>query len=435
MAFRLWHGSRMSDEVESLRKSLKIYKGLVEVGSLINSIVDYGELLRAVLDVARRVMQAEAASLFLVNPETGALELSIATAGESSYVEPRISVPSGKGIAGWVFEHGEALLIPDAYADERFYKEADKQTGFRTRSILCAPLKHEGAVTGVLQVLNPVGKAAFETEDLEAFLAYGALTATALEKLRAIERSRAREILDRDIAIASEIQKELLSRAIPPNLSGVRFVAHNTPATTVGGDFYSIFVRGPDEIFFVVGDVSGKGISAALLMAQALSAMQFVFASAGSPADALASLNATLHAQVVRGMFLTSLVGRMTPSSRLVELASAGHCPPIRLSADGHASRIEIPGALPLGILPDVRYGQSDCTLAPGDRIIAFTDGLSESRSGAGEAMFDEVILKEVSGPAADLEEILDRIIHAERRHRGRGRQLDDLTILAGGFE
>lgn len=434
MGGRLWQVKRMVDDIASLQKSLKIYKGLVEVGSMINSITDYDELLRAVLDVARRVMHAEAASLFLVNPQSNALELSIATKGEADYVEPNISVPHGKGIAGWVFAHNEALLIPDAYADDRFYKEADRQTGFVTRSILCAPLRFDGNVTGVLQVLNPREKLAFEHEDLEGFCAYADVTATALEKVRALERARARERVDRDLALASEIQSVLLSRAIPKQIAGAEFVAHNTPAANIGGDFYGVFVRSPDEIYFAIADVSGKGISAALLMAQTLSAMQFVFAATTGPAHALSLLNETLQARIIRGMFVTTLVGRLTPSTRLVELSSAGHCPPVRVGSDGSAFRIETRSSLPLGIMPGVNYQQTSLVLEPGDRLVAFTDGLTESRSQHDEHMFDDVLLNHVTGQAESSSQILDRLVAAELRHRGNGSQLDDLTILVGGL-
>jgi len=425
----------MPNEVGSLRKSLQIYKGLVEVSVLISSITDYGELLRAILDVARRVIQAEAASLFLVNAESGNLELAIATSGESGFVEPRVSVPRGKGIAGWVFEHGEPLLIPDAYADERFYKEADRQTGFVTRSIICAPLKRDDKIIGVLQVLNPRNKAAFEPEDLDGFSAYANLTATAIEKLRALERMRAQERVERDLAIAAEIQSELLSRAIPAEVVGACFAAHNTPAANVGGDFYGVFARSSEEIYFAIGDVSGKGISAALLMAQTLSAMQFVFASTNGPSHALALLNETLHANVIRGMFVTTLVGRLTPATRRVEISSAGHCPPVLVKADGTASKVETAAALPLGIMRKVAYSQSSVVLEKGDRIVVYTDGLSESRSEVDGGMFDEKLIGLAGGPALGARDLLDRLIAAERAHRGAGAQLDDLTILVGGFE
>lgn len=422
----------MSDD-SSLRKSLELYKGLVEVSGLINSITDYDELLKAVLDVSRRVIHAEAASLFLVNEESGFLELVMAQTGDAHYVEPRLAIPKGRGIAGWVFERGEAILIPDAYADPRFYKEADRQTGFVTRSILCAPLVSEGRVKGVLQVLNPSGKERFEAEDLEGFIAYANLTATALEKTRSIERMREQERLGRDVAIASEIQREILSRAIPRSTPGAVFAAHNEPAANVGGDFFEVFVRPGGEIFFAIGDVSGKGITASLLMAQVVSAMDFVFASAASPADALARLNATLSQRVVRGMFVTSLVGCFHPPSREVRLASAGHCPPVIIRSNGAVDPVEVEGALPLGVMPGRTYAECAVTMQVGDCLVAFTDGLTESRNAAGD-LFDPQIVAALHGTVGGPSAAVERLLEAERSHRGHRPKADDLTILAAAL-
>ncbi|HEY5742163.1 MAG TPA: SpoIIE family protein phosphatase, partial [Terrimicrobiaceae bacterium] len=360
----------MLAEVESLRRSLNIYKGLVEVSGLINSITDYDELLRAILDVARRVIFAEAASLFFLDKDTGALELAISSLEEGQFVQPKISVPHGRGIVGWVATHAQSLLIPDAYADARFYKETDRQTGFRTRSILCAPLIHNGVVIGVLQILNPREKQSFDEQELEGFTAYANLTATAIEKLRALERMRAQERVERDLAIACDIQRELLARAIPVRIPGARFAAHNQAASNVGGDFYNVFVRSPYETYFAIGDVSGKGISASLLMAQTLSAMQFVFAATASPSEALTKLNATLNERIVRGMFVTTIVGRIIPSANRLELASAGHCKPLIVRAGGSVHEIETEGSLPLGILPKVAYRQGKIELQTGDWLV-----------------------------------------------------------------
>jgi len=425
----------MVSEVESLRKSLSIYRGLVEVSGLIASITDYEELLRAILDVARRVIHVEAASLFLVNETTGDLEMAIASQGEGDFVKKTLIVPKGRGIAGWVFAHGEALLIPDAYEDQRFYKEADAKTGFRTRSILCAPLKREGQLIGVLQVLNPEEKPAFEPEDLEAFTAYADLTATAIEKIRTLERSRRQERVERDLAIATDIQNELLSRAIPAETPGACFAAFNRPAANVGGDFYDVFVKSPYEIYFGIGDVSGKGIAASLLMAQTLSAMQFVFAATTSPADALMKLNTTLGEQVVRGMFVTMLIGRLTPTSGRMEIASAGHCHPVLLRADGTTSLIKTEGALPLGILPKVAYRQGKIDVSPGDWLISFTDGLTESKRENTDEFFEHQIVSILENQVGQSgKALIHRLVEAEKRHRGSGAQLDDLTILASGL-
>ena len=135
---------------------------------------------------------------------------------------------------------------------------------------------------------------------------------------------------------------------IPVRIPGAIFAAHNQAASNVGGDFYNVFVRSPYETYFAIGDVSGKGISAALLMAQTLSAMQFVFAATASPAEALTKLNATLNERIVRGMFVTTVVGRIIPSANRVEIASAGHCKPLVVRADGSVREIETEGSLPL---------------------------------------------------------------------------------------
>jgi sigma-B regulation protein RsbU (phosphoserine phosphatase) len=426
--------SFVAEDIASLRKSLEIYRGLVEVSALINSFTDFDELLRAILEVARRVMQAEAASLFLRDDADGHLDLVIASRGEGEFTQPKIRVESGQGIAGWVLEHGESLLIPDAYADSRFFRGADHATGFRTRSILCSPLKWNDRVIGVLQVLNPRGKDAFEPEDLDGFDAYSNLIATAIQKVRAIERMREQERIERDVAIAAEIQQELLSRAIPTEIPGVVFASYNKAATDVGGDFFFVLPRGPSEIYFAIGDVSGKGMPASLLMAQTLSAMQFVFATTTSPANALATLNSTLHDHIVRGMFVTLLVGRMIPEAGRIELASAGHCRPFLVRAEGEPIEIFTEGALPLGVLPQVSYKQGKVEIAPGDFLVCFTDGLSESRDPRTDAFFDETMAGHLRGPFTTAQSIVDHLVTVERQHRDDTPPKDDLTLLIAGY-
>jgi sigma-B regulation protein RsbU (phosphoserine phosphatase) len=420
---------------ENLRKSLEIYKGLVEVSCLINSITDYKKLLRAVLTVAQRVIKADAASLFLVEEDTGDLRLAIATRTDGEFDEPGITVPKGKGIVGWVMDRNEPLLISDAYKDYRFYSEADKKTGFTTRSILCAPLRSEGKTIGVLQVLNPLDKLAFEAVDLEGFTAYAELTATAIEKLRTLEIQQEQARVQRDLAIAADIQCVLLSGAIPAALRGVRFTAHSSPATEVGGDFYGVFCQGEDIIDFVIGDVSGKGIPAALLMARTLSALPFVFSATDGPAAALSEWNAKFQPSMIRGMFITAIAGRLIPSKRLLLMANAGHCQPILVRANGEAQEIETPSNLPVGITQGVTYEEISQTLDLGDRFVLFTDGLSESQAKESEPMFESQLIQVASGPHADPSELMNRILHAATLHRQGATARDDLSILVGGFE
>lgn len=421
-------------EVKSLQKSLHIYRGLVEVSGLINSITDFDELLREILAVARRVMHAEAASLFLTNESSGGLDLAMSSTADDEFVQPQIYVPRGQGISGWVLEHETSLLIPDAYADSRFFKDADKKSGFRTRSMLCAPLKQDGNVIGVIQVLNSTDGSAFDDQDLEAFEAYSSLIATAIDKLRFIERMREQERVQRDVQIASEIQQELLSQAIPESLPGYEFASHYKAAQNVGGDFFLVFPREDDCVFFAIGDVSGKGIPASLLMAQTLSAMQFVFASTNAPAEALSLLNRNAEQQIVRGMFITMLVGRMDNRSKTLVLASAGHCRPWVIRKGGSCEEIHTAGALPLGILPDVEYAQVEVPLQSGDLWVSFTDGLTESRSPHTGDFFEEQLPRLLSVPNPSAADIIARLVAEEAMFRDGDDARDDLTLLAGGF-
>ena len=192
-----------------------LYKGLVEVSALINSITDSGELLSAILDVARRVMRAEASSLFLADGKTGKLELTIARGSDTRQMPIPVEIPRGKGIVGWVHEHRKSVLVSDAYQDPRFYPELDHQSGFKTRSVMAVPLFQDDQELGALEVLNPSQKDAFDQLDLEAFEAYGNLVATAIRKLRLIERERDQLQLAKDLVLATEIQPSFLPDILP----------------------------------------------------------------------------------------------------------------------------------------------------------------------------------------------------------------------------
>ena len=222
------HALLPPSENQQCARTLELYRSLVEVSALINAITDFNELLAPILDVARRVMLAETGSLFLTNAE-GDLELVIARGASGGESPPeRIVVPRGQGIAGWVLENRKSSLVVDAYADPRFYKEVDKKTGFRTRSILCVPLLHDQKEIGVLQVLNPSEKEAFDETDLEAFEAYGMLAATAIDKLRAIERQKEQARVDQELAFAREIQNSFLPQELP-EVPGLGFSAIYRP--------------------------------------------------------------------------------------------------------------------------------------------------------------------------------------------------------------
>ena len=415
---------------------LALYKGLVEVSTLINAITDFNELLTEIMDVARRVMRAEGSTLFLLDEPTDELRLVIARSATGEVISAHQAVPRQGSVAGWVFEHGESALIPDAYADPRFYPGVDRRTGYRTRAILCVPLCRRGKPIGALQVLNPLGadRPGFDAADQDALESFANLAATAIEKLRFLEEQRRRARFEQEMHIATEIQKNFLPAELPvrPDLT---FAAQYRPAMDVGGDFYDVYEVGPDELYFVVGDVAGKGVPAALLMAQSLSILRLILSPGITPADVLARWNENLCRRSLRGLFVTALVGRIVPSLRQVEMASAGHCTPW-IVRDRAVDEVDVASGPPMAILPAVRYAGSTVSLAPGEWLTVYTDGLTDSRSLAGEgaqlgsAGARRLLEKGFASP----QYVVATLSHGEASHRGDSPPQDDLTLLAFGF-
>lgn len=423
-----------------LEHLLAVYKGLVEVSALINAITDFNELLTEILEVARRVMGAQGSALILLNERTNDLELVVARSPDGEVLTAHQLIPRKQSIAGWVFEHGESLLVPDAYADPRFYPAVDKKTGVRTRSILCVPLCRRGEPIGVLQAINAIGenRPSFDEADLEAFEAYANLAATAIDKLRFLEEQRRRARFEQEMSIAAEIQKSFLPLSLPsrPDLC---FASHYRPALDIGGDFYDLFEVDPDEIYFVIGDVAGKGIPAALLMAQSLSALRLIIERGISPAEAMERWNRTLCRQSLRGLFVTATLGRITPSRREVEIVSAGHCPPWIVRGPQHGrpavqeAKLEV--SPPLAILPEAHYQRSFLALDPGESLVFYTDGLTECHREGEDILLGGdgargLLEKEFANPR----QIVAILSEGEIAYRGDTPPQDDLTLLVFGF-
>jgi len=420
----------MPETAAQLERSLQLYRGLVEVSAAINSITDFEELLGATLDVAQHVMSAEASSLFL-RDENGDLVLAVGRGPSGRLDSGRIVVPRGQGIAGWVLENGRSLLVPDAYQDPRFYPDADRQTGFRTRSILCAPLHRGRTEIGVLQVLNPREKEAFEEGDIEPFEAYANLAATAIEKLRSFQRLREQERTEQELSLAREIQRSFLPATLP-STSKLDFSAVYRPAHNIGGDFYDVQVFSEDECFFAIGDVSGKGIPAALMMAQAISMFRLILRPGIRPNEVLAEWNRRLHQHAFRGMFITAIVGRISIAEKQIELAGAGHHAPVKTPLTASAEKF--PMTPPLGILTTIRPALHQTQLQDGERLVFFTDGLLESLNSDHQPFGEEGIARAVHSPFHSTRELVETLSRCEISHRGHAEAHDDLTILAFGL-
>ena len=208
---------QVSEAEQALERSLAEGVALSQVAAAISSVMEFQPLIEMIMEKSKEVMNAEASSLMMLDVETNELIFNVAT-GEKGAALREIRLPVGKGIAGWVAEHKEPLLVPDAYADPRFNREADKMSGFQTRSILCVPLMIQERILGVVQVLNPRGRESFAEGDRRVFTSFADQAAIAVENTRLYEeiKQRAeelREALERERWLT--IQRDKLGKYVP----------------------------------------------------------------------------------------------------------------------------------------------------------------------------------------------------------------------------
>ena len=235
---------------------------LLEVSKALGAEARLDSLLGVVVAEATQVMEAERSSIFIYDEPSETLFIRVA----EDVAQGRIRIPLGTGIAGHVARTREPLNVPDAYADPRFNPQVDRDTGFRTRSILCAPMiSSTGKLIGVIQVLNKVGQASFTAEDESLLGAFASIAGIALDRARLVEAFLEKEKIESSLRLANDIQMGMLPKEFPrrPDLD---LFATLRPAKMCGGDLYDFRLDG-DRLWFVVGDVSGKGVPAALFMA------------------------------------------------------------------------------------------------------------------------------------------------------------------------
>ncbi len=406
----------------------------MEVSRLISSSLDLGEVLDRIMRTSREIMQADASSLLLLDEKSGELVFQVAQGQVGERLKEGFRLPKGQGIAGFVCESGEPLLVEDAYKHPRFHREFDERTGYRTRSMLCVPLKVKDRIIGVSQVINRLDNRPFTPEDLETFTDLCRHAAVAIENARMHEALVLKERMDRDLALASIVQHSFLPRELP-RVEDYSFSAHYSPALEVGGDFYDFIPLKARRWGLLIGDVSGKGVASALYMARLTSDFRTRALQVGSPSRLLNQMNAELCRNGQRGAFVTLLYLVLEPASRKVRFVNAGHLPPLLWRPGARRpSRLWSKGGPPLGILESLCYRSYSFRMEEGDCLLLLTDGLLEARNPRGESFgWERIEAALASSGSSSAQGVIESLVEAVERFKGNAPQADDVTMIALG--
>lgn len=381
---------------------------------------DINATVREALAQIVRLLQVEAGAIFLLD-EARANLVCRAAAGPVDVTG--LTVPTGHGIVGRAVAEDRIQVVEQAYQDQAFFAEADKKTGFVTRSILCAPMGVGQSVIGAVEVLNKRNGKPFNAEDQNLLRVVAASAALAISNARMADRLVAQERLQREVELAAEIQRHLLP---DEDDAGSPISGLVRPILEVSGDFYDHFSLPDGTIAFSIGDVSGKGLNASLLMSKAASLFRCLGKTVRDPSRLMAILNREICETVSRGMFVTMIAGLYDPATGRVRFANAGHLPPLLRRPGKQSTTLPADGP-PLGIVASAKYLTEEVTL-DGAQFILCTDGVTEFRFGDEELGTEGLDMLFSTTGGKPIRDRLNAVV--EELQRAGWRSRDDLTLL-----
>jgi sigma-B regulation protein RsbU (phosphoserine phosphatase) len=414
---------------ESEREYAETLETLAEIGREMTAILDPDELLTRLAHLIKRVIDYRIFGILLLDEDTQLLEMKVAIkyGDDPSAMEP---VKLGEGLVGYAALHKEVVLVPDVEKDPRYIRAVKG-----VRSELVVPLMLKDRCIGVFDLESPE-KDAFNKKHVKLLTLLASEAAVALENARLYESIRANEArFEKELRFAKRVQMALLPQELPKRLRGVDVSWHFDPARELGGDLCDFLAPEPNTLVVAVGDVSGKGVPAALYgaaigeMVRGRTFRRRLEKERSTPATVLAGMNRILHERNLEEYYCTLCYAMFEFKKHIVTFANSGLPYPVRCSG-GKATQIDMPG-VPLGSFGGSTYDEVEVPLAAGDVFVFVSDGISEAFSEAGEEFgaprLLEVIERTHLQPA---KEIVGEIFSAVQIFCGDAEQSDDRTVV-----
>jgi phosphoserine phosphatase RsbU/P len=406
-------------------------KALLEISRHLGLALGLAEVLPKLLDCLFAIFpQADRGFLVLRDPRTGRLA---PRAVKHRRHEDTQTVRISRTIVNNVMASREAMLSADAATDARF-DMAESIVDFHIRSMMCAPLVDRANNSlGVIQLdtLDPRNR--FKPDDLELLVSVACQAAFAVENAQLHENAMRDEAIRRELAMAHEVQRGFLP-STAPHIAGYDFFEFYEPANQLGGDYYDYVELPGDRLAVVVADVSGKGISASLLMAKLSAETRFFLASEPLPAKAIGRLNRAFCQSGWEDRFVTMVLAVLEPQRNEVTIVNAGHLPPLLRRGPGNVTAVgEAETRLPLGVDAKVEYAPYTLSLAPGDSLVLYTDGITEAMNVQDELYGPKRLLNLLATDADRVSLLGRRILDDVKRFVGARSQSDDMCLTCLG--
>ncbi len=414
---------------ERQRQDAEAFETLAEIGRDVAAVLELDALLERIAQLASRLVEYRTFGILLLNETTQELELKVGVKyGRKIGDLPKVRL--GEGLVGFAALHREPVLAPDVSKDARYIKVVED-----VRSELAVPLLLKDRCIGVLDLESP-DLDAFSKREVEILTLLASQAAVAIENARLYEEVSANEArLERELGFAKRVQAALLPTELPKRVKGIDVAAAFAPARELGGDFHDLLVPESSTVITAVGDVSGKGVPAALY---AVFAGELVrgrtfrrrhLPERSSPAYVLMSINTILHERQLEEYYCTLCYAVFDLKRHTMTMANSGVPYPIRLSG-GECAPVVLPG-VPLGSFFGVTYDEVSLPLSPGDVFVFCSDGVTEAMNSDGEEYTSDR-LTDVISRSRDLPArgIADAIFKSVEEHRAGFAPNDDSTVV-----
>ncbi len=383
------------------------------------------ETLNAVLGLVFDAVKAERGYLFLTDTDK---ELILKSNRHASSSDPDEEVKLSRSICDKVIGEGASVLTSDAQQDPRFAASHSIHLG-NIRSIMAVPLSTNDAVLGMIYVDNLFATNRFSQEDLGVLTTIARVAAIKIVNSRLLEAQLEKRRLDEELKVASEIQLSLHPTRLP-RIEGFELIGISFPCREIGGDYYDFIPRRNGKLIVALGDVSGKGTGAALMMSSLHAAMR-AQSQTGSPVEEIVSeVNSYIVENSPENKFLTLFCAELDPTTGVFDYTNAGHNPALLVHADGTTSELNAEG-IPVGIAQGFAYTATQARINPGDVLIIYSDGITESVNEQddefGMTRLIEIVAKYRTLGAS---RIRDRIDEAVGKFVGKAAPVDDMTLV-----
>jgi serine phosphatase RsbU (regulator of sigma subunit) len=327
-----------------------------------------------------------------------------------------------------VLKNGKSVLTADAQHDPKFASQTIALQGIR--SVLAVPLSvDERTVFGLIYADSPTYEATFSEEHLNILTTLASVAAIRVENAKLLEERFQRERMEHELELATEIQQRFQPSA-PPTMDGYEFQGISFSCYEIGGDYYDFIPRHDGRMLIALGDVSGKGTAAALLMSSLHAAIHAQVSAKSSLNETVLTVNQYLADNTPANRFVTLFIAELDPATGWLKYINAGHNPPLIGRADGTVNQLSS-GGFPLGIIPGAEFEVGETLLNPGEALVVYSDGVSEANNIRDEEFgmdrLSEVVRKNLSSSAAGLRDKVESALSAFTQTAPAN---DDITLV-----